>query len=178
MRAIKLMGEVLPVLSTVGLLGLWLYQQTEIDRRSRELDKLSAARSVFQTYQSNNALFNAIHEVIGNDASKEANLRSLQMYNYDLGLQAIESALPDSARKGIPPAPDAYSGVFTTQQKMNMIQTRLVVLQRKLDDCQRDIARSAEDAQRSYLWWYVALSMLAVLGASSKVVAELRDSRA
>jgi hypothetical protein len=83
------------VLATVLLLGLWLYQQTEVERRSRDLQKLTSARAVYQTYQSNNAIFNAVNEVAAE--SKSERIRQFQIYNYELGLRAIEDALPNSA---------------------------------------------------------------------------------
>lgn len=60
MRNLTAAGEIMSVIGTIGLLGLWLYQQTEIQQRSKELSEISSARSIYQTYQSNNAIFNAL----------------------------------------------------------------------------------------------------------------------
>jgi len=79
MRILTILGEILPVLGTVGLLGLWFYQQTQIEQRASELRKLESARSVYQTYQSNNAIFNAINEVIKNDKTGSEQLRRFQV---------------------------------------------------------------------------------------------------
>jgi len=99
MRYRVLLGELLPVLGTVGLLGLWLFQQTGIEHRASELRKVTAARSVYQTYQSHNAVFNAVGEVAPLAAAKDR-LRVYQIYNYELALRAIEDALPGERRAG------------------------------------------------------------------------------
>ena len=79
-----LIGEILVVIGPVGLLGLWLYQQIEIEQRSSELRSLATARTVFQTYQSHNAVFNAINEALGKEGKGSENLRTFQIYNYEL----------------------------------------------------------------------------------------------
>ena len=45
-----LLGELLTVIGPVGVLGLWLFQQTELERNAGELRKIAAARAVYQTY--------------------------------------------------------------------------------------------------------------------------------
>jgi hypothetical protein len=106
MNLLTALGEVLPVLATVLLLGLWLYQQTQIEQRTSDLQKLASARAEYQTYQSNNAIFNAIIEMAAVEKSEK--IRQFQIYNYELGLRAIENVLPTSDKRDIPPAPAAY----------------------------------------------------------------------
>jgi len=77
--AVTFLSEVLPVLATIGLLGLWLYQQNAIEQRSGELRKLAAARTVYQVYQSHNALFNALLQTVKDDTA-QAQIRRFQMY--------------------------------------------------------------------------------------------------
>src|SRR4051794_11640177 len=108
MRIRTTLGEVLPVLGTVGLLGLWAFQQTGIEERASELRKLATARAVYQTYQSNNALFNAIIESVGKNKKVADQIRTFQIYNYELGLQGIEESLPASATADIPAPQSAY----------------------------------------------------------------------
>src|SRR5262245_46543107 len=97
-RALTFLGEILPVLGTVGLLGLWLYQQTGMDARASELRRMSAAWAVYQTYQSNNALFNAINEIVKQNPEDANRVRAMQVYNYELGLYSIEAALPEALK--------------------------------------------------------------------------------
>lgn len=89
MRIRTVLGEILPVLGTVGLLGLWLFQLIGIETRNSDLRKLATARAVYQTYQSNNALFNAITESSEKDKKKTKQIRRFQIYNYELGLKAL-----------------------------------------------------------------------------------------
>jgi hypothetical protein len=173
MRAIALLGEILPVLGTVGLLGLWLYQQTQVERRAAELRKLVAARAVYQNYQANNAVFNAINELAGQRGRSGQRVRTFQTYNYELGLAAIERVLPPESREGIPPAPDAYDASEDVAQKMTRTQERLGLLQDRLGEAERDIAASADAARRTYLWCYVGLSLASLLGAVARVVDKL-----
>ena len=92
MNVLAVLGETLPALATVLLLGLWLYQQTEVEQRSRELQRLTSARAVYQTYQSNNAIFNAVNEVV--EDVKSEKIRQFQIYNYDYTETAYIKSLP------------------------------------------------------------------------------------
>jgi hypothetical protein len=172
MQTLKVLGDLLPILGTVGLLGLWLYQQTGVEERSSELQRLTTATSVYQTYQSHNALFNAVNELTGKDAKATEQLRTFQIYNYELGLRAIEDVLPESSRKGIPVAMNAY-GSEGFAEKMDRTQKRLELLQERLAEAKEKTRKSVESARRRYLLWYVALSALSVLGAVCKITTTL-----
>jgi hypothetical protein len=175
MKVFTILGEILTVLGPIGVLGLWLFQQTAVEQRSSELRKLSAARGVFQTYQSNNALFNAINE-IGSPSEQAAHqVRTFQVYNYELGLAAIEAVLTPAERSGIPPTVNAYSGTPDIRANMAQMQQRLELLQRRLSEKEAAIGRSAAAAQRTAFWTYIVLSLLAILGGASKVVDKLRS---
>jgi len=167
MNLLTVLGEVLPALATVLLLGLWLYQQTELERRSRELQKLAAARAVYQTYQSNNAIFNAVNEVA--TAAKSERIRQFQIYNYELGLRAIEDALPNPDKGDIPPAPYAYDSSASFEAKMEQTQERLEKLQSRLTERESTISEAARRARATYLRLYVGLSLLAIAGTVCKL---------
>jgi hypothetical protein len=169
MRLATILGEVLPVLGTIGLLGLWLYQQTAIESRSDELRKLASARTVYQTYQSNNALFNVINELI-EIPSKAARLREFQLYNYELGLSAIQKVLPETDTSDIPPAPNAYGSAEDFEAKMKQTQTRLEILQDRLQKRQEHIQDVADAYKQTSLWCYIGLSVMTILGAVCKVI--------
>jgi len=173
MRANTVLGEVLPVVGTIGLLGLWLYQQTAIERRATELQDLATARGVYQSYQSLNALFNAVNQLLVNDKTASDQLRVYQTYNYELGLTAIERVLPDEYKANIPPPVNAYDSTVDVETKLNRTQQRLEVLQERLTKRETAIRRSADAANRLYLYLYVALSAVAVLGAVCKVIENL-----
>ena len=168
-----LLGELLAVIGPVGVLGLWLFQQTELERNAGELRKIAAARAVYQTYQSNNGLFNGLHEILGNDSAGAEHTRNFQIYNYELGLAALEDALPEPDRRGIPPRVDADGGE-SFQTKLPLIQTRLEALQAKLREREQSVRNAASNAQAWYFRLFVALSLLSIVGAVMKTVQKLR----
>jgi hypothetical protein len=168
-----LLGEVLTVIGPIGVLGLWLYQQTELERNAGELRKIAAARAVYQTYQSNNGLFNGLHEILRNDKEGSERTRNFQIYNYELGLVALEDALPETDRKGIPSRVDAYSG-DSFETKLPLIQSRLETLQRKLAEREQAVRNIANTQQQWYFWIFVALSVLSILGAVIRTAPKLR----
>jgi hypothetical protein len=170
MATLKVIGEILPVLGTIGLLGLWLYQQVGIERRSSELRQLESARGVYQTYQSNNAIFNAINETLKDKPRLSENMRRFQIYNYELGLRAIEDVLSADEKKGIPPAPDAYSPALDFVKKMEITQKRLEELQNRRDAKEKRVHEAASSAKSTYLWLYIALSLISIAGAICKVI--------
>lgn len=176
MRIRTTLGEVLPVLGTIGLLGLWTFQQTGIEIRTSELQKLAAAHAVYQTYQSHNAIFNAVIATAGNTKGVADEIRRFQINNYETGLQAIEDSLPSSEKKDIPAAPPAYDSSMDTDTKINLTQERLEKLQTKLADRQAAISREAASAKRLYLWLYVGLSLMMVTGAILKAMEKLAPS--
>jgi hypothetical protein len=175
MAVLTILGELLTVVSPIGVLGLWLYQQTEVERNASELRRIESARSVYQTYQSNNALFNATNEILGQNESASERLRSYQVYNYELGLAALEHVLSPAEKEGIPGATDAY-GSGTFRSKMEHVQTRLELLQTRLNEKEEAIRRAAGAAQNTYFWIFVALSCLAILGAVGKATQKLSSS--
>lgn len=172
MRYRVLLGELLPVCGTVGLLGLWLFQQTGIEQRADELRKIAAARSVFQTYQSNNAIFNAVSEVASTETAKDQ-LRVYQVYNYELGLAAIENALPANQKRGIPPGRSAYDGA-PIDRKMALSQHRLELLQGHLAEHEQSVRDSSDADKRKYLILYLVISAVSIAGGLFKVLDKLR----
>ncbi len=173
MTLFSMLGEVLPVVGTVGLLGLWLYEQTAIEKRSAELGRLADARTVYRVYQSHNAVFNAIHAFGEHDEALSERLRTFQFYNYELGLAAIEDALPVDEKADIPPMRNAYTSGEPVDAQMDAIQKRLSVLQTRLSAREAVIAKAAAEAKHRHLIAYFTLSSLAVLGAIGKTIETL-----
>ena len=170
MRLRTVLGELLPVMGTVGLLGLWLFQQTGIEARNSELRKLSAAHAVFQNYLSVSPLFDAFLETT--DRSKQAyeKIGLLQAYNFEAGLQIIEEALPSSAKHEIiPGALDPY-GSATAEEKHKAIQARSRILLAKLVAYEVALADEAERARVRYFAAYICISIITILGAIIKAV--------
>jgi len=175
MRYRLLLGELLPVCGTIGLLGLWLFQQVGIEQRAAELRKIAAARGVFQTYQSHNAVFNAIGEIATTTAEKDR-LRVFQTYNYELGLRALEDILPADKKENLPPAPSVYDG-GSVDDKMALTQERLELLQGRLAEHEEAVRAEADSDRRVYLVLYLIISAVSLGGAVLKVLDKLASSR-
>src|SRR4026209_571844 len=159
--AAAFLGEILPVLATIGLLGLWLYQQNAVERRSDELRKLAAARTVYQIYQSHNGLFNSLLQTMKEEQA-EAQIRRYQMYNYELGLSEIEKALPEEMRRNVPPPEDPRASDSPISHQIDRVQKRLEILQDRLLDRETEIRSSTASAKRLAVWGYVALSGIGI----------------
>jgi hypothetical protein len=170
MRTRAILGEVLPVVGTTGLLGLWLYQQIGIDARNAELRKLASARAVYQTYQSNNAMFNAIGELAKQNTNASNRISYFQIYSYELGLSAIEDVLADSERSQIPKAPPTYDPSLDLKAAFDSTQERLMLLQERLSDKEIAVGKEAATAENRYLWGFVTLSLISITGAICKVL--------
>jgi hypothetical protein len=173
---ITFLGEILTVIGPVGVLGLWLYQQTEMERNSSELRKIASARSIYQTYQSHNAVFNGLNELVGPTKPAEG-LRNFQIHNYELGLAALENVLSPDDRKGIPARIHAY-GPESYETKSDRIQQRLELLQVKVNEREANVRASADAAQNRYFWIFVGLSLLSIAGAVGKTVQKLAPASA
>jgi hypothetical protein len=169
--ALNILGGILPIVGTVALLGLWLFQQTSVEQRASDLRKVESARNVYQTYQSNNAIFNAINEGVQDRPQLSENVRRFQVYNYELGLRAIEDALSAEEKKGIPAAPNVYSSTESFNDKMAVTQKRLTLLQEKLDAREKRVHASADSADTINLWLYLVFSLISVAGAACQIVA-------
>jgi hypothetical protein len=172
LRRLAAVGEILTVLGPIAILGLWFYQQVAIEQRSSELRRIASAHDVFQTYQSNNALFNAINEMVGTETA-QAQVRRFQVYNYELGLRAIENVLAASERSGIPPAVNAFSGEDVPTM---MVQRRLELLQRGLADKESMIQQASKAANTRYLFMYVVITVMSICGSLFKVVERLSSA--
>ncbi|HKD80115.1 MAG TPA: hypothetical protein VKH81_10505 [Candidatus Angelobacter sp.] len=165
----NILGGILPVVGTVALLGLWLYQQTSVEQRADDLRKVESARNVYQTYQSHNAVFNAIHEGMQDKPQLADNVRRFQVYNYELGLRAIEDVLSNEEKKGIPAAPNVYSSTENFSDQMAVTQKRLELLQGRLDAREKQVHASADSANAINLWLYVVFSLVSVAGAVCQI---------
>ena len=140
MTFLEMAGEILPVIGTVGLLGLWLYQQKQIDKYANELRKINLSRNVYQTYQSNNAIFDALEAMSSKNKETSDKIRSLQIYNYETGLSEIENTLNRSEKRGLPPSKveffETKNGIEeafkATQKRLEVLQTRLNQKEKKI----------------------------------------------
>jgi hypothetical protein len=125
--------KIMPVLGSIIIFLSWVFQQTFLDKADSTLQQISNARSVFQTYQSNNALFNALIQTVENNRESVDSIRRSQIYNYELGLEELEALLDDEAKATIPPpatpfscTSDCETELRITQERTNKIQSELL----------------------------------------------------
>jgi hypothetical protein len=151
----KTFFALIPVIGAIVLFGAWIVQQTMLEGANSSLQQIYAAQGVFQTYRSNNALFNAIARLPNLSADTQDYIRAVQIYNYELGLRDMEALLGSSERRDIPGSVNAYSGVPPPDQKMKIVQERLTKIQ---DAIARKKERIAE--RKAFLTAYFSCSTL------------------
>jgi hypothetical protein len=160
----------IPVTGAVILFGAWIVQQTMLERANSSLQQMYAAQSVFQTYQSNNALFNAIAKLPDLGAETQDYIRAVQIYNYELGLRDMEALLGASERGDIPASVNAYSGVPPLDQKMKIVQERLSKIQGAIASKKERIAERKVSLSRVFFALYAFGSIMVLLGSVLNVV--------
>ena len=157
--------KVLPVVGSIILFLAWGFQQTLLGEANSALQRINSAQSVFQTYQSNNALFNAIVEATNSDGESLSKIRSLQIYNYDLGLRELEAVLTEEEKVGIPEQPDPYIGTEDADTMISIMQTRLEIIQDKLETKKVAIAEQKSGYNRVFLTLYVTGTLTILIGS-------------
>ena len=177
--------RVVSALGAVLLFGAWLLQATLVDRANESLRSVDAAQGVYQTYQSNNALFNAVLASIADANASDYNaypprgarpyarqnyetIRRLQVTNYELGLESMESALEESMRDPIPDADVSASA----QEAIERTQTRLAAIQTALAEREESLVRHKDRVYQLFFGIYL-IGSLAILGAT--VVGSTRE---
>lgn len=157
--------KVIPVMGSITLFLAWVFQQTLLGDANSTLQRINSAQSVFQTYQSNNALFNAILATTNRDSKSISAVRSMQIYNYDLGLRELEALLTAEERADLPAQPNPYSGSPDAETKMSILQTRIDMIQGKLETKKAAISQQKSTYNRIFLFLYV-LGTLTILSGS------------
>lgn len=166
----KAIFALIPVIGAVILFAAWIMQQTLLERANSSLQQIYAAENVFQTYQSNNALFNAIAKLPDAGAETQDYIRIVQIYNYELGLRDMEALLSGSERRDIPGSVNAYSGVPPLDQKMKIVQERLTKIQGAIARQKERIAERKASLSRVFFVLYALGSIVVLLGSVLNVV--------
>jgi hypothetical protein len=168
--------KIIPVLGSIILFLSWVFQQTLLGEANSALQRISSAQSVFQTYQSNNAMFNAIVETIKDDSESVDKIRRSQIYNYELGLRELESALDDEAKADIPSPPNPFSGAPDVETMMRITQERINTIQGKLAEAREKIGEQKAALSAAFLVLYALGSLTVLTGSALNVVLSARSS--
>jgi hypothetical protein len=132
--------KIIPVLGSIILFLSWAFQQTLLGEVNSTAQRISNAQSVFQTYQSSNALFNALLETAKNDSESIDRIQRLQISSYELGLRELEALLDDKAKAGTPSPPNPFSGTSDVATMMRTTQERINTIQGKVTQKREEIA--------------------------------------
>src|SRR5215471_14426580 len=98
----KAILDLASIVGAVVLFGAWAFQQTLLNRANEAMQNIHTAETGFETYQSNNTIFNALNAA---SPSASSEIRRFQMINYDFALRHLEKPLTDEEQAKLPVAP-------------------------------------------------------------------------
>jgi hypothetical protein len=168
--------KIIPVLGSIILFLSWAFQQTLLGEVNSTSQRISNAQSVFQTYQSNNALFNALVETVKNDRESIDQIRRVQISNYELGLRELEALLDDEAKATIPSPPNPFSGTADAATMMRITQERINTIQGKLAQKREEMAGRKAALNTTFLLLYAIGSLTVLTGSALGAVQSAKSS--
>jgi hypothetical protein len=170
--------KIVPVFGSIILFLSWIFQQSMLEDANSAVQKIYTAQSVFQAYESNNALFNAIVESVKNDSESVEKIRRSQIYNYELGLRELEALLDNEARVDIPAPPNPFSGTTDVDTMRQITQERIDTIQGKLT-AQRDKVTNRKLALSTvFLILYAIGSVTILTGSTLSAIMSSKSSEA
>ena len=159
----KALLDLVSIVGAVTLFGAWAFQQTLLNDANGRQQGVSSAELRFETYQSHNALFNAL--VAMAPANAQQDIRRFQVVNYEMALSHLETPLSPQERAGLPAAPQPYGGDWNFATAMPQMQKRIEAVQTTLQKRKQEVAESSATATRIFLVWY-GLGSLLILAVS------------
>ncbi len=166
----RILIRVTPVLGSIILFLSWAFQQTLLEDANSTLQRIYNAESVYQTYQSNNAIFNAIIVIADSDTASIDKIRRSQIYNYELGLKDMVQLLDDEAKADIPGSPSPFSGTPDVDVMMATTQERLEKIQGELADQKDEIINRKSTFNKIFLLLYAFGSAIVLVGSVFNVL--------
>jgi hypothetical protein len=167
--------EIIPVLGSIVLFLCWAFQQTLLGEINSTSQRISSTQNVFQTYQSNNALFNALVETLKNDSESIDQIRRVQIFNYELELREFEALLDDEAKATIPTPPNPFSGTSDSATMMRITQERISTIQGKVAKKREEIAGRKAALNATFLLLYTIGSLIVLIGSALGAVQSARS---
>ena len=156
----KAVFDLVSIIGAVTLFGAWTFQQTLLNTANERLQAISSAEARFETYQSNNALFNAIAAAAPNVQSE---IRRFQTINYEQGLERLAKPLSPEEAARLPAAPRPYDGDWNFEAAMTMTQQRIEAIHASLRNRRQEVADSSSSANRVFFVLYAAGSLLILM---------------
>lgn len=169
-RAPRVVIVLLPVLGGLLLFSSWVVQQTLLNEANASLQRIELAEATYATYESNNALFNAMREL--GQADKPLSpavvdkVFRFQARNYELGLHPMEAAVDEEVRTSLPPAPDANDLAVPPEIIIGTTQTRLEKIQLSLKAEKRSIERAKDNRTDLFIGLYALGTIVVLVGTA------------
>lgn len=163
----------MPVVGSLILFLSWVFQQSLLNEVNSTLQRMYTAQSVFQTYQSNNAIFNAIVESVKNDSESAEVIRRSQVYNYELGLRELEALLDDAEKSDIPRPARTFDGTIDVDAMMNVLQDRTEQIQVKIAVKRNYTLERKARLNAISLFIYALGSLMILIGSISNTMSSL-----
>lgn len=157
--------KLVPVFGSLVLFFSWVFQQTWLGDANSRVQKLENAQSIFQTYQANNALFNAIGETAKSSGKSFEEVRRFQIINYEQGLRELEGLLDNEEKTDIPKPPRTLDGGQNVNEMMSITQERIDKIQSKLMDRRNKIINSKSAINTIFLILYTIGSVTVLIGS-------------
>jgi hypothetical protein len=154
----KAVLDLISIIGAVTLFGAWAYQQTLLNEANGRLQAINSAELRFETYQSHNALYNALFATAPTNVQSE--IRRFQVINYSMALSHLEKPLSPEEQAHLPPAPRPFDGDWNVTTAVPQMQKRIEAVQTTLHNRKQEVAASSATANRVFLIWYAVGSLL------------------
>jgi len=162
-------NAVLDLASTFGavaLFGAWAFQQTLVSQAAEALQTIHSAEAGFETYQSNNGLFNALDAAVPSATSE---IRRFQTINYEFALRHLEMPLGPEERVQLPAA-RPFDGNWDADVAMRQTQERIEAIQSALGRRKQKITAQNVWVNRIFPAMYAAGSLLILSTSTCKML--------
>ncbi len=162
----KAILDLASVVGAVTLFGAWAFQQTLLNRANGALQNIHAAETGFETYQSNNTIFNALKVAAPPSASSE--VERFQIINYEFALSHLEKPLSPEEQASLPAAARPFDGDWNAPAAMSQTQQRIEAIQAILSHRIQEITENSSWANQIFLALYAAGSLVVLTVNLSK----------
>jgi hypothetical protein len=147
------------------LFGSWAFQQTLLNQANSALSAIHVAEAGFETYQSNNTLFNALNAAVPAATSE---IRRFQVVNYELALRHLEIPLSSEETARLPSVARPFDGNWDADTAMQQTQSRIDAIWKTLGERKTAISAHTSLENRIFIFMYAAGSLLILLTNACK----------
>jgi hypothetical protein len=154
----KAILDLVSIVGALTLFGAWAFQQTLLNKANGALQSIHSAETSFETYQSNNTIFNALKVAAPPSASSE--IERFQIINYEFALKHLENPLSPEEQARLPAAARPFDGDWNAEAAMSQTQRRIEAIQTALSHRTQEIAENSSWANQVFLALYAAGSLL------------------